>query len=64
MASFVNPDTWEDALTAFGAYGAPGGEPEEIDRQVKHQLKEHPLEFLMTKIVVDPDTNAALSRDG
>ncbi len=62
VASFVKSDAWEDALTAFGAYGPPGGEPEEIDREVKRQMNEQPLQFLMTKIVVDADTNAAIFR--
>lgn len=62
VSAFVEPNAWQDSLTAFGVHGPPGRDPAELDREVQRQMKEHPLEFLITKVVVDPDTNVAIFR--
>jgi len=57
-AAFVRFDSWEESLTAFGSYGPPGGDPETMERQVEQQMKAHPLQYLVTKVVFDSDFGA------
>jgi hypothetical protein len=52
---FVRFDSWEESLTAFGSSGAPGGDLAAIERQVEQQMQAHPLQFLVTKVVIDAD---------
>jgi hypothetical protein len=60
LASFTAFESWPDALVRFGVQGPPGGEPEELDKQVDEQMKRHPLQFLISKAVLDPDTGVAI----
>jgi hypothetical protein len=62
ISSFVRFEKWEDGLTRFGIQGPPGGEPEQLDSQVVKQMQESPIQFLVTKIVIDPDSGAAIFR--
>jgi hypothetical protein len=60
LASFTDFDNWSDALIRFGVQGPPGSEPEELDKQVEEQMQRHPLQFLTSKVVLDPDTGVAI----
>lgn len=52
---FVRFDSWEDSLTAFGSFGPPGGDLATLERQVEQQMQAHPLQYLVTKLVIDAD---------
>jgi hypothetical protein len=56
--AFVQFDQWQTSLSAFGAYGPPGGEPEAIARQVEQQMQDHPIQYLVRKVVIDPGFGA------
>lgn len=58
--AFVQFDSWQQSLRAFGAYGPPGGEPDEVERQVEQQMKDHPIQYLVSKVVFDPDFGAPI----
>ena len=62
VASCVKFDKWEDSLTRFGIHGPPGGEPEQLDSEVVKQMADSPIQFLVTKMVIDPDSGAAIFR--
>lgn len=60
ISSFVRFENWQGSLTRFGIQGPPGGEPEQLDSQVLKQMQESPIQFLVTKTVIDPDSGAAI----
>lgn len=60
VSSFVGFEKWSDSLTRFGIQGPPGGEPEQLDSQVLKQMQDSPIQFLVTKTVIDPDSGAAI----
>jgi len=62
LESFVRFDTWQDSLTRFGLQGPPGGEPEEVEGRVTERIKANPFPFLVTKVVIDPDSAATIFR--
>lgn len=57
---FLSFDSWQESLTAFGVHGPPGGEPDEADREVERRRQAHPLSFLITRTLVDPDSGAPI----
>jgi len=61
-AAFVQFDGWQASLSAFGAHGPPGGEPEGLERQVEQLMTDHPVQYLMSKVVFDPDFDAPIFR--
>jgi hypothetical protein len=56
VRSFVYPEDWRKSLQRFALHGPPGGEPEKLDEDVSKQMQDHPFQFLITKMVLDPDT--------
>jgi hypothetical protein len=56
VSSFVDPEDWRKSLQRFALHGPPGGEPEKLDEDVSKQMQDHPFQFLVTKMVLDPDT--------
>lgn len=60
ISSFVRFAKWEDSLTRFGIQGPPGGEPEQVDSAVLKRMQESPLQFLVTKTVIDPDSGVTI----
>jgi hypothetical protein len=56
VSSFVYPEDWRKSLQRFALHGPPGGEPEKLDEDVSKQMQDHPFQFLVTKMVLDPDT--------
>lgn len=62
LSSFVRFESWEDGLTRFGIQGPPGGEPEHLASQVAKQMEDTPIQFLVTRIVIDPDSGTAIFR--
>ena len=57
---FVSFEGWQETLTAFGAHGPPGGEPDEAKREVERRRHAHPLSFLVSRTLVDPDSGAPI----
>lgn len=55
---FVGFDSWTKSLTAFGRHGPPGGEPDEAERELARRREKHPLSFLITRTLIDPDLGA------
>lgn len=53
--AFVEFDAWQQSLAAFGAHGPPGGEPDAVEAQVEQQMRDHPLQYLVHKVVLDAD---------
>jgi hypothetical protein len=53
---FVSFDSWQKSLTAFGRHGPPGGEPDESEREYERRRQAHPMSFLVTRTLVDPDS--------
>ncbi len=53
--AFVQFDSWERSLRAFGGHGPPGGEPDEVERQVEQQMSDHPFQYHVSRVVLDPD---------
>lgn len=53
--AFVRFDSWQESLAAFGSFGPPGGTLEKMEREVEQQMLAHPIQYLVTKVVVDPD---------
>ena len=62
VAAFLKPQTLTQALITFGAHGPPGGEPEELTQQVMRLMRAAPLQFLVTKIILEPDEGVAIFR--
>ena len=60
IGHFVRFDSWTDSLAAFGIHGPPGGEPEVIEERVAQMKAAHPLQFLVTRTVIDADLNVAI----
>ena len=60
VASFINFDNWQDSLVRFGLQGPPGGEPGQLDSEIAKRMQESPIQFLVTKTVIDPDSGAAI----
>lgn len=55
IGQFVRFDRWQDSLTAFGIHGPPGGEPEVLDARVAEIRAAHPMQFLVTRTLLDAD---------
>ncbi len=60
ISSLVKFDQWQESLSRFGIQGPPGGEPDALDQQVTELMKAAPLQFLVTRAVIDPDTNVTI----
>lgn len=57
---FVRFDAWTDSLAAFGIHGPPAGEPDVIEKRVAEMKAAHPLQFLVTRTILDADLNVAI----
>jgi hypothetical protein len=53
--AFIAPDTWEEGLTRFGAYGPPSGDYEQNLGRVTELIEEHPLQSLFMKTLLGPE---------
>jgi hypothetical protein len=62
VSAFLEPQTLDAGLVVFGSHGPPGGEPERLTEDVRRQMKTTPLQFLVTKIVLDPDHGVTIFR--
>jgi hypothetical protein len=52
---FVERDDWRISLGLFANHGPPGGEPESLNEAVAEKMKNHPFQYLVTGVVLDPD---------
>lgn len=52
---FLERDDWQASLRYFGLHGPPGGEPEAVAEAVEKQMRDHPIQYLVSKMVLDPD---------
>jgi hypothetical protein len=58
--SVVDEEGWERSLLRFGQVGPPGGEPEELDKQIEELRRSSPLQFLVTRVVISHDETSAI----
>jgi hypothetical protein len=54
--------TWEDAMRRFDSQGPPGGEPGDVEEHVERVMRDYPLQFLFTKVIVGPDRATSIFR--
>lgn len=59
---FMQFDTWQESLMAFGSYGPPTGEPDGVERQVERHMRDFPMQFLFSQVVIDPDLGLPIFR--
>jgi hypothetical protein len=52
---FLERDDWQTSLALFANHGPPGGEPESLNEAVAEQVKNHPIQFLVKRVVLDQD---------
>jgi hypothetical protein len=52
LSAFVDTTNWKESLTAFGSYGPPSGDYSRNVENVRKLMQEHPIQFLVTKIVL------------
>lgn len=62
IGSFLRSDDWKESLTRFGIYGPPGGEPDQVNERIAERRKKSPLEFLVTRVRIDPDSSQTIVR--
>ena len=55
FAFFLEREDWRTSLGLFANHGPPGGEPDKLNDAVAEQMKNNPLQYLVTGIVLDPD---------
>ena len=51
--SFLSAETWQDCLAVFGSWGPPSGDHKANLEMVSRIQEDHPLLFLITKVVYD-----------
>jgi hypothetical protein len=62
QTGFTAFDTWSTSLVAFGSYGPPTGEPEDVEREVEQQMRDFPIQFLISRMVIDRDLGLPIFR--
>ncbi len=55
ISAFLDTPDWRVSLSRFGGYGPPSGDYQANVAQVNNQMREFPLQFLVTKIVLGAD---------
>lgn len=63
VEAFVGDDTWEAALSRFGAHLATG-ETNENREFVAQLMQDHPIQFLFTRMHIGPDNSLVRSSSG
>ncbi len=59
---FLSAESLTEALIAFGGHGPPGGEPDDLIQEVRQRMTATPFQFLITRVVIDPDQGFAIFR--
>lgn len=59
---FLSAESLTEALIAFGGHGPPGGEPDDLIQAVRQRMTATPFQFLVTRVVIDPDQGFAIFR--
>jgi hypothetical protein len=55
VESLLDPENrWQGSMVRFGNFGPPGGSDEDVADRVSSQMKETPIQFLVTKVVYGP----------
>jgi hypothetical protein len=62
MALFRDAPSWQDGLLRLAAQPPPGGSPDELATPVDAMMSQAPLQYLFTKVVVGPESAAAIFR--
>lgn len=52
--AFLEVGDWKECLTAFGSYGPPSGDYEKNLKTIEELQRDHPLQFLFTKVIIGP----------
>ncbi len=60
--SIVDKEGWERSLMRFGSQSPPGGEPDELDRRIVELMRDYPIQFLVTKVVIGSDETTTIFR--
>lgn len=55
LRRIVGSDTWQGALTRFGVWGPLSGDPGKNIEQVDELMRDFPIQFLMTKVILGSD---------
>lgn len=53
--AFLAGDDWRECLTLFGSYGPPSGDYQKNLKAIDQLQKEHPLQFLFSKVILGPE---------
>lgn len=52
--AFLEGEDWKECLILFGSYGPPSGDYEKNVKTIKELQREHPLQFLFSKVILGP----------
>jgi hypothetical protein len=52
---FFKDEKWQDCLNRFGSYGPPSGNYPENVLEVENLIKNYPVPFLISKVILDDD---------
>jgi hypothetical protein len=63
IEAFVGDDTWDAALSRFGAH-LPTGDTDENREFVEQLMQDHPIQFLVTRIHIGPENSLVRSSAG
>jgi len=58
----LSAESLTEALIAFGGQGPPGGEPDDLMQEVRQRMTVTPFQFLITRVIIDPDQGFAIFR--
>jgi hypothetical protein len=62
LSNFRDAASWQDALRFLAAQPPPGGSPAELEAYVEELMAEAPLQFLVTKAIIGPESAGAIFR--
>jgi hypothetical protein len=62
LSNFKDAASWQDALRFLAVQPPPGGSPADLEAFVEELMAEAPLQFLVTKAIIGPESAGAIFR--
>lgn len=62
LSNFRDAASWQDALRFLAAQPPPGGSPADLEAYVEELMTEAPIQFLVTKAIIGPESAGAIFR--
>jgi hypothetical protein len=60
LSNFRDAASWQDALQFLAAQPPSGGSPADLEAYVEELMAEAPLQFLVTKAIIGPESAGAI----